>query len=210
MSVRQIFRVALAAVALVVAGQPSQAAFIVGSTNFNFGGPDTTPNAQDLNTATGFVFRNPVVNGADRFGDFFTQLSPAITGTASPLTLTSASATATLMGTFTIDFSPIAGPPNQTFTATSGSVISRTMTPGRTLNLFLSGLIQFSGYEATPGQAVLGFTQVSDGTAISGSGTLTAFPPVTLVPLPPTLVLAAFGGVGLAGLRGVRRRVARS
>lgn len=210
MTLTKVFRAGLAVAALLLASQQTQAAFIVGSTNFNFVGPDTVPNVQNLDNATGFAFPNGFLAGADRFGNYNTQLATNAPGTASALNFTSSSIGAVLTGNFMLDFNP--GGSTKTFTATSGSIIARTFTPSGTFNATLFGLVNFTGFDPTPGIVTISFTQTAgQPNAISGSGSLASpfggTPPVAPVPVPATLVLASIGGIVLAGARLLRRQI---
>ena len=211
MSVRQVFRFAIAALALVVAGQESRAAFIVGSTAFDFILPQTVPAPGNLDTATGFTFPTPGFNvNASRTGDYVSVLTTGATGNASSLNFSGTGPSSTLILPFILDFNPGSVGGARTFTAASGSILVRTFSPSGQLGATLFGAATFAGFQSTPAIVTLTFNQTGGpGQALSGSGTLASpFPPQVPVPVPATIVLASLGGVMMAGARGLRRRLA--
>lgn len=211
MSVRQVFRVAIVALAFVVAGQESRAAFIVGSTAFDFVGETTVPTGGNLNTASGLTFGGGTgVNGiqvnASRTGDFFSQLTFGAFGDVTSLNFNVAGAPvgSTLTLPFNITFAA-----GKTFTSSSGVVVVRTTAPpgaaGR-LSADILGTVNFTGFAPTAASLSVSFVQNGGpGNAIGGTGTLSTIAPV---PVPATFVLASLGGVMMAGARGLRRRLA--
>jgi hypothetical protein len=198
--------VALAVAALLASQPAAHAAFATGSVGIAFVNPTPVPTSTSLATADGISFPlgTDFVVGANRFGDF-TVLNEFSTGTVTPpfLQFSSSADNSTLTQVTTFQFDQNGA----TFVATGGRIAGRIFDPStgnNSLTIFLTGTINgLNGTSSTPANATLTFDQT--GTAVSGSGTIAAAPPVA-TPVPATALLAGLGGAFIVGTQRLRRR----
>ena len=195
------------AVAATVAlfGSQAQAAFIVGSTSFDLVNVTTSPTASSLDTASSIAFSSLNVN-ANRTGNYTAALTTGAVGSATqPVAFSGTAVGSTLVTPYpTFNFGG-----GNTFTATSGSITSRVISPFSSLNIGLFGTVNFAGFDPTPGLLTIALSQSGGPGAnntLSGSGTLISpFGLPTPTPAPAAALVAGLGAVGLAGFRRVRR-----